>query len=168
MSTRVDQFCDNLRARLDTVEGRLRSVKSSLQALPEVAARSLGERPHLAHLTVEPRTESVDECRSQLRAWAKRNMDKTRVAFGQWMARQAIRELKARADRAEAYAVGAINYALDAIDEADELIRNAVEAGIDAESAVVRKRSAPTGLLRRYRTWTQLFDRFRRLAGVKP
>jgi hypothetical protein len=160
MSTRLDQFCDKLRARLDTVEGRLRSVKSSLQALPVQAEEPFGGRIDLDGHQVEPPTKRVDESRARLKTWAQRNMAKTKVVFGAWRARQATRELKARADRAEAYAVGAINFALDAIDEAEELIRDAVAAGIEADSAV-RTGSTPTGLLGRNPAWTQFLSRFR-------
>jgi hypothetical protein len=162
MSARVNQFCDNLRARLDSVEGRLKSVKTSIQALRVQSERSFGERIDLAGRQVQPKVERGDECWASPKAWALRNMVKLRAVFGEWRARQETRELNARADRAEAYAVGAIEYALDAIDEAEELIRGAVAAGIDADSAVVRKESAVRGSPERYRTWTQQLARFHR------
>ncbi|HVC95753.1 MAG TPA: hypothetical protein VND64_18820 [Pirellulales bacterium] len=137
MSTRVNQFCNSLRARLDTVEGRLKSMNSSLQALPLQAERSLGERLDLERRRAQPQAECFDEYRARLKAWAQRNMAKTSFLLSEWRAREEARALHARAARAEAYAVGAIDHALDAIEEAEELIRDAVDAGIDADSAAL-------------------------------
>ncbi len=41
MSVKVDQFTDQLRDRIDTIEERLKSVKRSIQALPEQTERAL-------------------------------------------------------------------------------------------------------------------------------
>jgi hypothetical protein len=35
MSAKVDQFCNQLRDRLNTIEGRLQSAKTNIQSLPE-------------------------------------------------------------------------------------------------------------------------------------
>ncbi len=40
-STKADQFRDNLRHRLDTVEARLKSLRANVAALPEQAETSL-------------------------------------------------------------------------------------------------------------------------------
>ena len=41
MSTKMDQFYDNLRDGLDTVEGRLKSVRTNTQALREQGEKAL-------------------------------------------------------------------------------------------------------------------------------
>ncbi len=51
-----------------------------------------------------------------------------------WQAKQETQKLKARADRAEAYAADAITYAVAAIDRAEEAILGAVVARMDADA----------------------------------
>jgi hypothetical protein len=52
-----------------------------------------------------------------------------------WKAKRETRQLKARADRAEAHAADAVDFALATIDEAEEAILDAVVARIDADKA---------------------------------
>jgi predicted GH43/DUF377 family glycosyl hydrolase len=74
MSTKVSRFCDNLRDRLDTVAGRLKSVKTEIQALPEQAEKALREKPVEARHKIQTQKEHVERTRANLEARAPQKM----------------------------------------------------------------------------------------------
>lgn len=59
----------------------------------------------------------------------------TKEVVNEWKAKQETRKLKARADRAEAYAADAIYNVMASIDEAEESILDAMVARNDANEA---------------------------------
>jgi chromosome segregation ATPase len=135
MSAKMDQFCDNLRDRLDTVEGRLKSVRTNIQALPGKAENALREKRDEAHRKLQAQKERIDQVRANLKTRAQQKVAETKEEVSEWKAKQETRKLNARADRAEAYAADAIDYALATIDEAEEAILDAVVARLDADTA---------------------------------
>jgi hypothetical protein len=62
-------------------------------------------------------------------------MHEAKEAISDWKAKRETRKLNARADRDEAYAADAIDFALAGIDEAELAILDAVVARIDADAA---------------------------------
>ena len=135
MSTKMDQFYDNLRDGLDTVEGRLKSVRTNMQTLREQGEKALREKLDGAGRKLQVQKERVDQTRANLKARAKQKMHDTKETVSEWKAKRETRKLNARADRAEAYAVDAIDYAAAAIDEAEEAILAAMVARLDADAA---------------------------------
>jgi hypothetical protein len=135
MSAKVDEFIDGLRDRLDTVEGRLQSVKSSIETLPEEAEKALRDKLARAQTKHQAQKERVKQTRANLEARAQQKVAETKEAVSEWKAKREIRKLNARADRAEVYAADAIDFALASIDEAEEAILEAVVARIDADAA---------------------------------
>jgi len=95
------------------MEGRLMSVKTNLQALPEQAEK------------VRARLEVCKQCARPPGASLN------------------AKALNARANRAETYAADALECAVVSIDEAEKAILNAVGARIDADVAQKAVASAP-------------------------
>jgi chromosome segregation ATPase len=135
MSAKVDQFCDNLRDRFDGVEGRIQSVKTNVQALPGQADKTMREKLDEAHRKVQSQKDRIDQTRANLKARAEQKMAETKDKISEWKAKRETRKLNSRADRAEAYAADAIDYAMANIDEAEEAILDAVVARVDADAA---------------------------------
>ncbi len=135
MSAKVDQFCDNLRDRFNRVEARLETAKTNIQALPGQAEKVVRERLGEVQQKLLAQKDRVDQTRANLKAQAEQKLTETREAINQWKANREARKLNARADRAEAYAVVALEVAGFAIDEAEEAVFEAVLARIDAETA---------------------------------
>jgi len=135
MSAKVDQFCDQLRDRLSTIEGRLQSVKTNMKALPEQAEKALRDKLAEARTKVQAQKERVEQTRANLKARGQQKVAETKEAVSEWKAKGETRILNARADRAEAYAADALDYAVASIDGAEEAILDAVVARIDADGA---------------------------------
>ncbi len=135
MSAKVDEFCDRLRDRLDAVEGRLHSVKTNIQALPEQTEDALRDKLDEVRARLQGQKEHIDQTRANLKAWAQQKAAETKEAVSEWKAKREARQLNARADRAEAYAADAIDFAAAGIDEAEEAILDAAVARFDADAA---------------------------------
>ena len=135
MSAKVDQFCGNMRDRLNTVEGRLTSLKTSIQAMPKQAEKAVREKLDEAHLNIRSEMEHFEKTRVNLEAHAREKLTETREAISEWKAKRETQVLNARADRSEANAADAIDNAAFAIKEAEEAILDAVVARHDADPA---------------------------------
>jgi chromosome segregation ATPase len=135
MNAKVDQFCDKLRDRLNTIEGRLQSVKTNMKALPEQAEEALRDKLESARTKLQAQKERVEQTRANLKARAQQKMAETKEAVSEWKAKRETRKLNARTDRAEAFAADAIDDAVASIAQAEEAILDAVVARIDADAA---------------------------------
>jgi hypothetical protein len=135
MSARVDQFCDGLRDRLNTVEGRIQSVKTNVQALPGQGETAVRDKLSAVQNKLHTQKEQIEETKAKIKAQAQAKVDETKEAITLWKARRETRKLNARADRAENYAADAIDFAMASIDEAEEAILEAAVARIDADAA---------------------------------
>jgi hypothetical protein len=133
MSTRIDQFCDRLRERLDAVDNRLQSVWANVRALRGRAEEGLHDDLAAARSKVDSQVVQVEQAGDGVKAWAASKVAETREMISDWKAKRETRKLTVRSDRAEAYASNAIFLAAAAVDEADAAIREAALAHLDAE-----------------------------------
>jgi exonuclease VII large subunit len=133
MSERVDQFCNKLRDRLNTIEGRLQSVKTNVDALPAKAEKALRQKLDETQTKLQSQKERVEKARVDLKTRAEQKVAETKEAINEWKAKHETRKLNARAERAEAYAEAAVVNALASIDEAEEAFLDAVAARMDAD-----------------------------------
>jgi DNA repair exonuclease SbcCD ATPase subunit len=134
VSAKVDQFCDRLRDRLNAIEGRLQSFKTSIRAMPEQAEQDLRDKLEAARAKVQAQKKGVDQARARLKAQAQQKVDESKEAVSEWQAKRETRKLNARADHAETYAADAIDNATASIDEAEEAILYAAVARLDADA----------------------------------
>lgn len=134
MSAQVDEFCDKLRDRLNTVEERLRAFETDVQAFPNQAEKSLRDKLDEARTKLEAQKERIEETRAKFKVRIHQMMTENRQAVSEWKAKGQTRRLNARADFAEAHAVDAIALALASIDEAEQAILEAVVARRDADA----------------------------------
>ncbi len=135
MSATVDEFCDVLRDRLNAIEQRFDSVKADMHSMPEQAEKPLRDKLDEIRSHLQAQKERIEQTRIDLKVRAHQKMVETKEAVSEWKAKRESRKLKARADRAEAYAADCIANALASIDEAEEAVLNAVLARIDADQA---------------------------------
>jgi uncharacterized protein (DUF342 family) len=134
MSAQVDQFCDKLRDRLDTLEERVQSAKSRIRSLPQRGEDAVRAKFEESHNDLQARKERFEQSAANMKARAQQKVAATKEEISRWKAQHEVRKLNARADCAEDYAADAIDFAATAIDEADAAILEAV-ARLDADAA---------------------------------
>jgi hypothetical protein len=134
MSAAVDQFCEKLRHRLNAMEKLLETMKTDIKSRSEKAGNALREKLEEARVKLRDQAARADWLRSDLKARAQEKMAETKEAIKDWKAKRETQKLNARADRAEAYAADAIEFALASVDEAEGAILDAAVARMDANS----------------------------------
>lgn len=134
MSARVDQFCDELRDRLNAMGNQVDALKSSLQRLPQQGEQALQSSLDDARKRIEAQKKKVEQAHASLKARAELKIAQVKDAVQEWKANREINKLNARADRAEQYAADAVYVAIAALNEAEEAIFDAVVARMDADS----------------------------------
>ena len=82
-----------------------------------------------------PRRTALNTIRSNIKARAEEKMHETKEAVSEWKTKREIRKLNARADRDEAYAADATDFAVASIAEAELAVLDAVVARLDADAA---------------------------------
>jgi hypothetical protein len=142
MSAKVDQFCDDLHDRLNAIEARIESAKTSIQAVPANAQKAVRDRFDEARARVRAQKNQIEKARADLKTWAEHKKAHTDAAVREWKTKRQARKLNARADDAETYARTLVAIALATIDEAEVAILEAVAARMDAE-AVADHTSSP-------------------------
>ncbi len=143
MPARTDQFCDTLRDRFSKVEGRLKTMGTNIQTLPEQGEKALREKVDEIRRKLQAEKDRVDTIRSNIKARAEQKMHETKEAVSEWKTKREIRRLNARADRDEAYAADAIDFAVASIAEAELAVLEAAVARIDADLAQSSEPGSP-------------------------
>ena len=134
MNAKVNQFCDGLRNRFHAVEERLAAVKTNMQAVAKEGDKALHEKLDAARRQLQAQKERVEKTQEKLKAGFRQKMTETKEAVNEWKAKREVQKLNVRADRAEAYAADAIDFALATINEAEEAMLDAVVARMDADA----------------------------------
>ena len=112
----VDQFCDQLRNRLDGVERQLATLRSTVKALPKQGEQALQKSLDQARSKVESQNRTLGQAQAKLKADAEQKVSETQGTINQWKAKREIKKLNAQADRAEKDAADAIDFAVAALD----------------------------------------------------
>jgi hypothetical protein len=135
MSARVDQFCDNLKDRLHTLEDQLAMLRTNVQKLPKQGEQALQKCLADARSKIEAEKKKVEQAQANLKARADKKISQAKDTINQWKAKGELSMLNARADLAEQYAADAVFVAVAALSDAEEAIVDAVIARNDAVEA---------------------------------
>ena len=134
MSERIDQFCENLRIKLTTVDKGLRALKTAIDAKTRNADQDV--RTYLA--AVEQRVERdrarVAAARQEMKKWLDERKAVTDETIAKWKANLDRTRLLSRAEQAEIYATAAALVASAAVDEAEQASLEAWLARKDADA----------------------------------
>ena len=131
MSVKVDQFCDRLRDRLNTIEAWLESVKAHIQSLPGKVRDDLRNKWEQARTKLHAQKERVEQTRADLKSQPQLAADVLETIFG-WEAKPDVREPHAGPDAAEGHAAATIDHAVAGIDEVKDAMLYAAAARLPA------------------------------------
>jgi len=137
MSERVNKFCASLQSKLNNLEDRMTSLKTSLQSAPKQAEDALHKQLDHAQHKVESQKQAVAKARTSVQNWADKKKAEAKATIDSWKVRHEARKLEKRADQAEEYAAAAILVAVSSIDEAEQAVLEAIAARLDADAVPV-------------------------------
>ncbi len=130
MQDKAAEFFERVHGKLDTLEGRLESIKLNIGTTWHFLQERLAElRQHRA--TSDP---DLSAARTRLEQWFLENESGMRSSIDHWVANRDTNQLAARAEAVEAHAWAAIMIAEAGIDDAERMILEALSARLDADS----------------------------------
>jgi len=130
MNDVVAKFCDNVHEKLETLQGRLESLKLNI-----------GATYHLLHEKVveirkagEVRQLPMNEARASLEQWIQETRAEAKNRVERGIRNHEVQYLSERASRAEGCVEIALMLAEASIDDAEWMILEAIAARLEAEA----------------------------------
>ena len=130
MSDKVRKFCDGVHEKLESLTGRMDSLKLNLGTSWHSLQAKLDEVRHKGDAT----KQVVAESRAKLEQWMTEKNAEVKGVIDRWVENREMERLVARAQKAEDSAVMAIMIAEASIDDAERMILEAIAARLDAEA----------------------------------
>lgn len=135
MGQRIDQFCEDLRLKLTTIDSGLGGVKAKIDGKAQNAEQEARSHLEKVQKRIEQDRSKVTAAQTEVKNWVEGRKTATRDAVAEWKAKRETGKLQNRADKAERYAAAAIDIALATVDEAEQAALEAWLARQDANSA---------------------------------
>jgi hypothetical protein len=134
MNQKIDNFCNELRSKLNDADKRLKDLRASAKNKTQQAKN--GANAHLEWLDNKAKEQQarVDASKAKVKAWAQEKKTITTEKIAEWKAQRQVKKLVDRADGAEDYAGAAIDVAFAAVEEAERAIVEAVLARLEADT----------------------------------
>lgn len=142
MGRRIDQFCDNLRTKLTSIDNSLASLKANIDSNARTAEEQVRDRLLEVNRLMEQNRARVIAAQADINKWAEESKSATRDAISDWKAKAEKVRLQSRALLAEAYADAASILAMATVDQAEKAALEAWLARKDADTAQEETKAA--------------------------
>jgi deoxyribodipyrimidine photolyase len=135
MSERIDQFCENLRIKLTSIDKKMQQLKAKIDSKAQTAEQEVRiQLDAVKKRLVQDRTK-VETAQADVKKWVDDFKAAGNEKIVEWKVKRDEAKLQIRAEIAERYAVAAAVVALTAVDEAEQAALEAWLARKDADSA---------------------------------
>jgi len=135
MSERIDQFCENLRLKLTSIDKEMQSLKAKIDSKVTTAGQDVQTHLNAVKKRIEQDRAKVTAAQSEMKKWMEERKSATREKIAEWKAKLEKAKLQSWADGAERYAAAAVIVALTAVEEAEQAALEAWLARREADSA---------------------------------
>ncbi len=139
MGERIDQFCENLRIKLTSIDNNMESLKAKIDSKARTAEQDVRSRLDDVDKRIEQDRTKVAAAQTDIKKWVDERKATTSEKIAEWKSKRELAKLGSRADSAERYAAAAAVVALAAVDEAEQASLEAWLTRRDAESAQATK-----------------------------
>jgi len=134
MGQRIDQFCENLRIKLTTVDDNVGALKANIDSNARNAEQVVRNRLTELNRQIDDNRAKVAAAQAEIKKWAEERKAATSEKIKDWKAKLEVAKLQTRVEAAEVYANAATTVALAAIDSAEQASLEAWMARKDAET----------------------------------
>jgi archaellum component FlaC len=135
MAERIDEFCENLRVRLTSIDNEMQSLKAKIDRKVKTAGQDVQTQLNAVKKRIEQDRAKLTAAQNDMQKWMEERKSATREKVAEWRAKLEKAKLQSYADSAERYAAAAAVIALAAVDEAQEAALEAWLARREADSA---------------------------------
>jgi hypothetical protein len=139
MGEHIDQFCENLRVKLTSIDNNMQSLKAKIDSKARTAEQDVQSHLDGVKRRVEQERTKVAAAQADIKKWADERKAAAGEKIAEWKAKLEVAKLQGRADGAERYAAAAAVVALAAVDEAEQASLEAWLARKDADGAKAAK-----------------------------
>jgi hypothetical protein len=139
MSEHIDQFCENLRVKLTSIDNNMRSLKAKIDSKARTAEQDVQSHLDGVKKRVEQERTKVAAAQADIKKWADERKAIAGEKIAEWKAKLEVAKLQGRADVAERYAAATAVVALSAVDEAEQAALEAWLTRQDADGAKAAK-----------------------------
>ena len=133
MSEKIDQFCNNLRERLNEVDKRVNSFKANVESANAKAKADIHAQLDKIKADFEARKHKAEEAHKRLQANLEEKKHETEAKIEEWKHQREVKKLERRAQRAEDYAAESAWLAMLAVEDAEYAMLEAVAARLEAD-----------------------------------
>lgn len=134
MSEFINQFCEDLRVKLTSVEDSVKDLKRKIGSDAQDAEKDAIASLNSLRTKMEQSRAKATAAQVEIKKWVDEQKDTAREKIAEWKTNHEKSKLQHRADSAERYAKAAVAVALAAVDEAAHAALEAWLAHADAES----------------------------------
>ncbi len=135
MSERIDQFCENLRIKLTSMDDNMQALKGKIDKQAQTAEKDARAQLDAVNKRMEQERAKVTAAENDMKKWADERKVATNEKIAEWKAKLEKAKLRSRAENAEGYAAAAAVVAMAALDAAEQASLEAWLARKDADSA---------------------------------
>jgi hypothetical protein len=134
-NTNSNGLKQKLQKRIAEARQRADELQRDLDAIHKEDKEALRQRRDEVRKRLDAQKDKATELRANAQAWAREKGSHTKEAITSWKQKREVKKLAHRAERAEDYAVDAVNIAILDIDAAGEAMLDALDARLDADAA---------------------------------
>ncbi len=135
MSERIDQFCENLRIKLTSLDKNIQQLKAKIDGKAQTAEQEVRTQLDAVKNRIAQDRTKLETAQADVKKWVDDLKLASNEKIAEWKAKREKAKLRSRADNAERYAVAAAFVALAAVDAAEQAALEAWLARKDAETA---------------------------------
>jgi hypothetical protein len=135
MSERIDQFCENLRIKLTSIDNNMQELKAKIDNKAQTAEREVRTQLETVKKRIEQDRTKLETAQADIKKWVDDLKAASNEKIVEWKDKREKAKLQSRAENAERYAVAAAVIALAAVDEAEQAALEAWLAHKDADTA---------------------------------
>ena len=135
MSERIDQFCENLRIKLTSIDNNMQELKAKIDSKAQTAEREVRTQLETVKKRIEQDRTKLETAQADIKKWVDDFKAASNEKIAEWKDKREKAKLQSRAENAERYAVAAAVIALAAVDEAEQAALEAWLARKDADIA---------------------------------
>jgi light-regulated signal transduction histidine kinase (bacteriophytochrome) len=135
MSERIDQFCENLRMKLTSLDETMQQLKATIDSKAQTAEQEVRTRLDAVKNRIAQDRTKLETAQADVKKWVDEFKLASNEKIAEWKAKREKAKLRSRAENAERYGVAAAVVALAAVDAAEQAGLEAWLARKDAETA---------------------------------
>lgn len=119
MAERIDQFSENLRAKLASIDSSMQALKTKIDSKAQTAEQDVRAHLDAVNKRIEQDQAKLAAAQADIKKWAEDRKAVTNEKIAEWKAKGEKGKLQSHAESAQRYAAAATITALAAVIEAE-------------------------------------------------